>query len=367
MSHILVVEDEKGLLRDIVEMLEFSYYEVSSAASGEEAIRLLQSIQPDLILCDVMMPGLDGYDVLAAVRSSPQTAATPFIFLTAKADRDELRHGMELGADDYLTKPFTLPELLTAINVRLRRHAEISEHSERQVEHLKQQLARMVTHELRTPLVSINTVLQVISRQLHQLSPAELQEMLDTIDAGSRRLSHRIEQMVYLTQLEAGLLSASQIAEKGVPTQMWDLLTAAVNLARRFAYNAPAFVDIELQDRDREAVVQCHPAALKQALAELISNAIKFSPENGRVMITQWVKDGYVWIAIVDHGAGIPEAQLRQALRAFQQIGREEREQQGIGIGLTLAQRIIDAHGGALDLRSTPGQGTQVIANIPLI
>lgn len=366
MTHILVVEDEKRLLQDIVEMLEFSYYEVSRAANGEEAIQLLQSIQPDLILCDVMMPCVDGYEVLAAVRGSPRISATPFIFLTAKADRDELRHGMEQGADDYLTKPFTLAELLTAINVRLRRHAEISEQSERKVEHLKQQLARMVTHELRTPLVSINTVLQVISRQLHQHSPVELQEMVDTIDAGSRRLSHRVEQMVYLTQLEAGLLSASQIAEKGVQAQMWDLLTAAVNLARRFAYNAPAFVDIELHDRDREATVQCHPAALKQALAELISNAIKFSPENGRVSITQWVKDGYVWIAIVDQGAGIPEAQLRQALLSFQQIGREEREQQGIGIGLTLAQRIIDAHGGALDLRSTPGQGTKVIANIPL-
>lgn len=366
MTHILVVEDEKRLLQDLVEMLEFSYYEVSSAATGEEALELLQSIQPDLILCDVMMPGLDGYAVLAAVRGNPQTAATPFIFLTAKADRDEMRHGMESGADDYLTKPFTLPELLTAINVRLRRHQEIGEQTERQVEHLKQQLARMVTHELRTPLVSINTVLQVISHQLHQLSPAELQELLDAMDAGSRRLSHRIEQMVYLTQLEAGLLSASQIAEKGVQTQMWDLLTAAVSLARRFAYNAPAFVDIELHDRDREAAVQCHPPALKQALAELISNAIKFSPESSRVMITQWVKDGYVWVAVVDQGAGIPEAQLRQALLAFQQIGREEREQQGIGIGLTLAQRIIDAHGGALDLRSTPGKGTQVIVNIPL-
>ncbi len=367
MTKVLVIEDERYLLEDITELLQYTDFEVQSASNGKEGLTLAHDYAPDLIICDIMMPDLDGYEVLEQIRSSPETANTPFIFLTAKADRESMRQGMELGADDYLTKPFTSAELLSAINTRLRRQSQIAVHSEQKLDNAKRQLTRMVTHELRTPLISINTVVDVISRQIGQLSQSELQELLDTISAGSKRLSHRVEQLVFITQLEAGMLSRDTIIQDGMPMRMWEMLVAANNLARRFAYQQQPGVSVKLHDRDRDAVVLSNPPALKQALAELIANAVKFSPADGQVNVTQWQSGAQVRISVVDEGPGIPEGRLEEALEGFSQLDRETTEQQGIGMGLALAEGIIQAHGGALDILSIVGKGTQVTVALPLV
>lgn len=366
MTKVLVIEDERYLLEDITELLQYTEFEVQGASSGAQGLEIARNYLPDLIICDIMMPDLNGYDVLEQIRQNPETANTPFIFLTAKADRDSMRQGMDLGADDYLTKPFTSAELLTAINTRLTRQSQIAEHSEQKLNIVKRQLTRMVTHELRTPLISINTVVDVISRQLGQLSQSELQELLDSIGVGSKRLSHRVEQLVFITQLEAGMLSRETIAQEGLPMRLWEMLVAANNLARRFAYQQQPNVGVTLHDHDREAIVVCNPPALKQALAELIANALKFSPQDHEVNIAQWQSGGHVLISIVDEGAGIPEKRLREAMTDFSQLDRETQEQQGMGIGLSLAQRIIHAHGGEVDIRSIVGKGTQVTVALPI-
>jgi signal transduction histidine kinase len=366
MTKILVIEDEQALLHDMVEMLEYSSFEVSGTSDGYAAIEFARSERPDLILCDIMMPMVDGYEVLRQIREQPSTAGIPFIFITAKADRDSLRHGMTLGADDYLTKPFTFDELMSAINTRLQRQQSVMELAEGRIDTLKQQLARMVTHELRTPLVSMTTVLKVISRQLGQLSTSELQEMLDTIEAGSNRLSHRVEQLVFTSQIETGLLSQQAISEQGVPMQMWEMLTASTNLARRFAYNHSPNVHLDMQHRNRDAQVLSNPAALKQALAEIIANALVFARADGTVNVTQWRADGMVWISVIDNGAGIPPDKLTIALEDFQQLDRESREQQGMGMGLPLAKRIIEIHNGKLEIQSVVGKGTQVVVALPI-
>ncbi|HVU11283.1 MAG TPA: response regulator, partial [Phototrophicaceae bacterium] len=111
MTKVLVIEDERYLLEDITELLQYTDFDVQAANSGTQGLEVAQEYIPDLIICDIMMPDLDGYQVLEQIRGNPDTANTPFIFLTAKADRDSMRQGMDLGADDYLTKPFTSTEL----------------------------------------------------------------------------------------------------------------------------------------------------------------------------------------------------------------------------------------------------------------
>lgn len=367
MTKVLVIEDERYLLEDITELLQYTDFEVQGANSGTQGLAVVQEYVPDLIICDIMMPDLDGYQVLEQIRANPATANTPFIFLTAKADRESMRQGMDLGADDYLTKPFTSAELLTAINTRLKRQNQIAVHSEQKMENVKRQLTRMVTHELRTPLISINTGVDVISRQIGQLTPRELQELLDTITAGSKRLSHRVEQLVFITQLEAEMLSNEVILREGMPMILWDLLTSASTLARRFAYNQQPNINVQFHEHDHDALVLCNPAALKQALAELIANALAFSPANSEVHISQWRSGSKVMISIVDEGPGIPEQRLQEALDEFSQLDRETHEQQGMGMGLALAQRIIHAHGGSLDILSIVDKGTQVTIGLPIV
>jgi two-component system, sensor histidine kinase and response regulator len=363
MTTILVIEDEQTIRENIVETLELYNFKVLGASNGTEGIQLARKYLPDLIICDIMMPELNGYVVLLDLRNEPATAAIPFMFLTAKADRTAVRQGMDLGADDYLTKPFTTAELIAAVHARLKRHDTPQVSAER-LERAKAEFTRMVTHELRTPLSSITTVQDIITRQLGQLSRHELAQLLETLGSGSRRLAHVVEQMVMITQLDTDVVSRRSVIDMGVSMQTWQILAGAVNLARHFAYRRPD-VTIRLDERDREAEIKCIALPLKHAIAELIVNALNFSPEGSEVAISQWQADNSVWISIMDGGSGIPTEQLELVLEDFRQLDREVREQQGMGLGLPLARRIIELHGGRLKLKSVVNKGTQVAVELP--
>jgi signal transduction histidine kinase len=364
-TKILVIEDEESVRENILEILGFEGFEVRGAANGREGVAVAEEFLPDLIVCDIAMPEMDGYSVLLTIRQMASLASVPFIFLTARTDRSFMRHGMELGADDYLTKPFSSAELLAAIAARLERREVTARAIEGSIEEAKRRLVQMIAHELRTPLVSIEMALDIISRQVGQLEPHQLLELLDYIGRGSNRLHHVVEQMVLITQLEAGLLTAEVLREQGMPVHVSELLIAAVSLGRRFAPRS-AEVAARIDERDEDLTVWGDINALKHALAEIIANALNFSPTGAEVVVSAWQSGRRVIISVTDHGPGIPAQQLAQALREFYQIDRDRQEQQGMGMGLPLARRLVEVHGGALDIQSVVGRGTQVIVELPL-
>ena len=152
MKKILVIEDAQSLRRDILEMLRFEGYDVVGAEDGLVGVDRAREEMPDLIICDIMMPGRDGYGVLEELRRDPLTTSIPFIFLTARTDRVDVRQGMELGADDYLTKPFTASELLATVTTRLEKRTQISQIADRKLDDLRENIILALPHELRTPL-----------------------------------------------------------------------------------------------------------------------------------------------------------------------------------------------------------------------
>jgi two-component system, OmpR family, alkaline phosphatase synthesis response regulator PhoP len=175
MTKILVIEDELFVRENIVDLLEAEDFEVFSTDNGILGILWAQENLPDLVICDVMMPEINGHDVLAEMRELPATALTPFIFLTAMADKGDIRHGMELGADDYLTKPFTREELLGTIESRLLKQAKLMKqyHDERQrnqileekVKQLEQlQIQEDLSQEYQQALLKINTAINLIQK-----------------------------------------------------------------------------------------------------------------------------------------------------------------------------------------------------------
>lgn len=366
MSRVLMIEDEQSIREEVMEWLEFEGFDVTAASNGREGVAAALAQTPDVIVCDVMMPGMDGYEVLTTLRDNPQTAPTPFIFLTAKADRAYMRHGMEMGADDYLTKPFTRAELLSAIQMRLKRSEHIASGQQQVLDEAKLKLTRLVTHELRTPMTSIRMVKEVISRQLGQLSEEEVNDLLESLGTGTDRLHHTIEQMVYMTHFEAGTISAEEIQQTGFAIYMWQILPTAVDLGRRFAHRNQN-ADIHTDTQDGQAATQGHMPALKHALAELVSNAVNHSPDGAIIHLQQWTAEGAIWITINDDGAGMSDDEIARALQPFEQINRDAREQQGMGLGLSVARKIIEAHGGTLHVRSAKGKGTQVIVGLPLM
>ena len=175
MTKVLVIEDELFVRENIVDLLEAEDFEVFSTENGILGVLWAQDNEPDLVICDVMMPEISGHDVLAQMRELPETSLTPFIFLTAMADKGDIRHGMELGADDYLTKPFTRDELLNAITTRLLKHATLMKqyHDEyRKAEALKQRVKNLealqtkekLTQEYQQALLKIDTAFKLINK-----------------------------------------------------------------------------------------------------------------------------------------------------------------------------------------------------------
>lgn len=365
MTTILIIEDELPIRANIVEMLELEGFSSLEAGDGRTGLQIAEAAQPDLIICDVTMPEMDGYEVLLELRKNPITAAIPLIFLTARADRSFMRHGMELGADDYLTKPFTLAELRAAISARLDRHQSYTRTSQ-DLEQAKRTLIQLVSHELRTPLIAINTATEIISRQIGQLSQGQILELIESIQRGGQRLARLVEQIVFLVQIETATITPASIKQTGLPMRISDLLIPAMNQARAFAYRNPD-VNIQLDVRDKTAVVVCNKHALIHALAELSCNALVFSPSGSEVHISAWYADDYAWISIIDQGQGMTPEQLEHALREFGQIDRQTQDQQGIGLGLPLSRRIIQLHGGTFEIQSVVNKGTQVTISLPAL
>ncbi|NLX08213.1 MAG: hybrid sensor histidine kinase/response regulator [Chloroflexi bacterium] len=365
MTKLLLIEDEATLREIIAGNLAFEGFTVLEAGDGEEGLALIHAHHPDLVICDIAMPRLDGYELLRAVREDADTRSMPFIFLTASADRASARLAVELGADDYLTKPITLPELLLAIQYWLARHRPVMVVQDTRLKAVQATLAYLVSHELRTPLVSSMMIQDIIAAQVGQLAPARLDDLLDKLSTGSRSLARLVEQMAFLTGLEAGTLSPRMIQAEGQVWPLAEITAQAIDLGRRFA-DCNHEAAIQVQEPDRDTTVAVHLPAFRHALAELIANALSFSPGGGEVTITQWRDDGMVWLCVADQGNGLPPEQLEHVFDMFYQIDRDMHAQQGIGLGLPLARRITEAHGGTLTLISAVNQGTQVTVCLPV-
>ncbi len=366
MTKILVIEDEQTLREDVVEALNISAFEVVAAPNGEMGLLLAREQSPDLILCDIRMPGMDGFNVLQRLRDDSVTAPIPFIFMTAQGDRESMRSGMRLGADDFISKPFSIEELVQAVEARLSRRNAFVREAESKLEAAKLRLTRLVTHELKTPLISMNTILDVVSRRMGQLKPEELQEFVASIDVGGRRLNHLVEQMTLVTQLESGLLQRATLAQRGSIHVLSQILNGAVTQGQRFANNRPD-VQLKAEPFDAEMNILCHLQPLRHAFAELFANAINFSPESGQVAINGWRSGRAIWVTISDQGVGMTRQQIEEAAHSWSQVDREKNEQQGMGMGLMLAHRIITLHGGILELGSEVGKGTQVQVGLPVM
>lgn len=365
LSKILVIEDQDELREDILEILMLNDFDTAEADDVKTGIQMIQQEIPNLIICDISMPGGSGYDILHFVRNDANLSETPFIFLTAKVDREFIRQGMELGADDYITKPFSHEELLSAIKVRFDRYKRLTTVNMSQLDNAKTRLTRLVTHELKTPLVSISMVEQIISRQIDSLSKSDITDLMDTLRSGSSRLQHLVEQMLLMTQLESLTLTADKIQRQGHVLELWMIIEAALESARQFAHRNPQG-NVRLNNKSIIIPVYCDYMILRHAVAEIIANALDFSPKNGAVTIGQVRHHDFAWITITDEGPGISTDHLKQALLPFEQVNRDKQEQQGMGLGLPLAKRLIELHQGDIIFRKTASHGTQVIIQLPL-
>lgn len=366
MTRVLIIDDDFDVRDQVATTLLAAYYETYTAVDGQDGVAKALSHVPDLIICDMMMPNMNGQQVLETLRQHPETASIPFIFLTAVDTRTSVRESMDLGADDYLFKPFQVNELLKAVSARLKHHQQIMSTAEQQLELIKTRLARTITHELRTPVGLLVGSLQMLLWTKDEAFSQESLDMLNTMNYGANRLAHVVEQMVFATHLTTGLYSAQMIAEHGIPLEISELIQSAQKSAQQFTVRPAPNVSIKLTELQEAWYIKADPGSLKHALAEVISNALAFSPENGTVRISYKQIDHEVRITITDSGEGIPDDKLKEALSWFGQIDRDLKEQQGMGLGLPLAAQLFEIHGGSLEIHSIVGKGTQAVITLPI-
>jgi DNA-binding response OmpR family regulator len=357
MKRLLVIDDEQELLEEISEWLQYEGYQVFTAASGQEGIHIALNTLPDLILCDIMMDDMDGYRVLLELRTHAETALTPFIFLTALSKRQDVRYGMELGADDYLTKPFTQSELLKAIRARLEKHHRHKTSAEQALGQLRAVLTMSLPHELRTPLSVMMGYGELLSLDAESYTPEEVMAMGESISHNARRLFRLVENHLLYSELEALRLDPAHF--RSLPLiPIKDSGPVIKEEAQRIAFDHKRFEDLALDlEPSPVGMGQEH---FRKILRELLDNAFKFSAPGQRVQVRSRAQaDGRLQLFITDGGRGFAPGELSQ-VTAFRQFNRQRYEQQGLGLGLVIAKYLVELHGGDLQIQSQAGSATQV-------
>jgi signal transduction histidine kinase len=280
MVKILVIEDEDVLRTNIADILEVNGFEVTQAENGEVGIEMARRDRPDLIICDVMMPEVDGHEVLATLRQDPDMALMSFIFLTAKATIGDVRHGMNLGADDYLTKPFTQSQLLDAIAARLSKHQAVQK-LRREIEKLaqsndlKEQFLGAASEELRGPLTNISMAVEMLRKAP---SIEKVQRYVDMLRSECDRELRLINNLFDLQQLQTGarpLRLETIDLQKRLPTMVEPYRQQAQAKCQLLQLTLPPYVSSVVTD----------PSDLEQLLGELLDNACKFTPSRGKIVL----------------------------------------------------------------------------------
>jgi signal transduction histidine kinase len=354
MSRILVVDDDAAL-RGVVRMaLEGEGYEVLEAGDGAEAVQMAWAQPPDLILCDVRMENMDGYRTLEALRGNSLTASLPFILMTGQADQAGMRQGMELGADDYLSKPFTVNQLSAAVGARLKKQKLVREHAERKLADLRENISLALPHELLTPLNGILGFSEILISDHASVSPEEIESMAEAIRDSAQRLHRVIENFLVFVQLELRQAGHAGVVAEGRPLNLRPVTAEAVE---RVAATAQRGQDLVLEVEDAPAAILADYWA--KIVSELLDNAFKFSEPGTPVRVSLKVDTEHCLLTLADQGRGMKPEHIAQ-VGAYMQFERRFHEQQGSGLGLAIAKRLTELHGGSLNISSPPGQGTTV-------
>jgi signal transduction histidine kinase len=362
---ILVTEDDPSMLDIITFLLEDEGYRVLRADNAETALDLLQHDSPNLIISDVMMPGMSGFEFFKKVRANSAWTQVPFIFLTARGQRGDIRRGMGMGADDYITKPFEPEELLDAVKIRLARVADAQASRQKLGGDLQDKIIQALLHEFRTPLALVVGYTELLESSSEEILASDFQTILSGLDAGSKRLSNLVEDFILLTRINLGEFAQQARSKKQRTSSPEWVVDQSMQC---FASQATAEnISLSSDHASRGRTIAIGQKELDEIVSRLLDNAIKFSKNTGgQVQITTRQVENHWVLAVRDEGIGIPQEEQAWIFEEFRQVDREKQEQQGSGVGLTIVRGLAEAYDGHVTVESTPGVGSTFTVWLPL-
>ncbi len=346
---ILVVDDFPDSLALYEALLGDDGHRVRTAVSGKIALALIEVREPEVVLLDVSMPNMDGYEVLKRLRARRGGGPAVLMLTAARRDPDAIEHGLREGADAYMTKPIDGRELIARVRGALEAHR-----LKRSLESQRRDHIAMLVHDLRHPLASLGLVAEVL--QSDDLEPDERRSSVVTIRTLCADMARLVDGVLAASRLEAGVFTvdprhttARAVLEPTI------LALSPVATRRRITL---------VFEGDLDAHVRADAIKLRQAIDNLVANALKFTPRGGRVLVAVETKQGTVTFEISDSGPGIPAVERATIFDRYRQ-GQTGRAAGGAGLGLAIARGIAEAHGGTLVVGDSPLGGASFKLAVP--
>ncbi|OGG44548.1 MAG: hypothetical protein A3F84_03655 [Candidatus Handelsmanbacteria bacterium RIFCSPLOWO2_12_FULL_64_10] len=361
---ILMVDDEPRNLRILEGILAPLGYDLHRAENGAGALEQVASDLPDIILLDVMMPGLSGFDVCRRLKSQPETQLIPVVLVTALADRDSKVTGIESGADDFISKPVDPNELRARVRSLLRiksLHDELQQRYEdlRRLEVMRETLTQMIVHDLRNPLTAMKGGLEMLEMRRYISEEKTAQKYLRILTRGAQTLIDMTTAILDLAKLEAGEMQLD-LNKVDLGQILADVEVGMGSLLdhKRLTFEADLSGDLPSLRADGES--------LRRILVNILGNAITFSPQAGRITVAALPEDGQVRITVRDEGPGIPPDYRGRIFEKFGQVeSRQSGQKYSTGLGLAFCRMAVEAHGGQIGVDSEVGKGSTFWFTLP--
>jgi signal transduction histidine kinase len=360
-TRVLVIDDHAGFRTSLARALMTNGYSVRTGADGREGIEIAREFQPSVVVCDMHMPNGNGESVLGAMRQEEGLELSQFILMTADRDGTSQRFSMDLGADDYLAKPFTTEDLLKCVNARFQRSQLCLKAEDRVLHWLRDTISHSLPHELFTPLTGIVGFAEVLREEIGRITPAEARAMVVGIQQSAERLHRTLKNYLHILD----------VLDQKIPTESLEKNVSASGLLRIIYAAASAVTNTH--GRAEDLTIECAETELpvptdsfSTIVTELVDNACKYSAR-GTPLLLRVLRsaDGVVTFSISDRGRGMTPDQIAQ-IGAFRQFDRKKYEQQGLGLGLTLTQHLVERYGGGFRIDCSRENGTIIIASWPL-
>jgi two-component system, sensor histidine kinase and response regulator len=349
MNHpsVLVVDDEPDNFDVIETLLSDRDYQLHYAANGQEAIASLDTFNPDLILLDVMMPGIDGIEVCRLIKALSKWQAVPIIMVTALSSKSDLAHCLTTGADDFISKPVNGIELRARVHSMLRIKQQYNDLQT--LLKLREDMVYMVVHDLRNPLAGILLGLELLRSVEY---PREKQNSkLTQIYSSAQAIQVLIDDLLQIALLESG-----KIRLNCTEVDLCDLIQSARSNFEAIAAQKNQLLVTQLPETPSRKV-SVDATMIHRTLDNILSNAIKFSPANSQIIVNvEFLTSGDAKIQVIDSGPGVPDT-LRHKIFEKYEIGTLMPALSQIGLGLAFCKMVVEAHGGKICVRNNQPQG----------
>ncbi|MEB3181094.1 MAG: hybrid sensor histidine kinase/response regulator [Nostocaceae cyanobacterium] len=354
---ILVVDDSPDNVFLIKTILEEEGYAITTAEDGFSALEKVAESPPDLVLLDVMMPGMDGYEVTKRIRKNTDLPFIPILLITAY-DAPSVAQGLDLGAEDFIRKPVAVEELLARVRSLLRLKHSIFERDE--IARQREDFVSRLTHDLRTPLVAADRMLLLFQQgALGELS-GTMQEAIVTMARSNSNLLQMVNTLLEVYRFEAGRKTLAFM-----PVDLRELFTEVAGELTPLAKDKKLSINLEVDDDSGITKISGDRLELHRLFTNLVGNAIKFTDSGGVTIHLRTAKAGEkdITVEVADTGSGISPQDQATIFERFRQ-GNHKRS--GSGLGLYLSRRIVEAHQGTIKVKSELGRGSVFTVRLPI-